>query len=186
MDSDSSNQLSPILNPLKTDSGNDKLQIPRNDNDPTVWAEYFQLAFNVLVASITLFLFIKFLYMVNRDVDSKVQMLILSDIYKIEKCKHDYEMNQCDLKTRVPALEDQCNEWFHCFQPNSTVNVTGSSSILWAQTLAEVVNAFVEPISIRTLLVLLLSTCSIIIVTNVAFGSYRVSYRYNNENNPRT
>lgn len=153
---------------------------------PELLAGYLQLAFNAAILLLILILVIRFLLMVQSDVHNKSREKLADDIVRIQSCKNEYEQNQCLPGTRVPALEALCNEWFRCMN----LNINGlqdrnmyQSGTLWAQTLAEIINAFVNKISIRSVIVILAVICAIVLVTNVAFGSYRV-YWYNSTNNP--
>ncbi|CCC70882.1 hypothetical protein NCAS_0F03980 [Naumovozyma castellii] len=163
-------------------SRNYDLPIEKNTNDqrPKIIAQYIQLLFNSVVVTVILFFAYQFVTLVKKDVDFKLQRKLVENDYRIQRCEENYVRNQCEPELRVPALEELCNEWFHCMQEKEETpkgTVVHISTTLWAQTLAEVVNAFIEPISWRTLFFILLTTCSIVAVTNIAFGSYTVHYQ---------
>lgn len=151
---------------------------------PELLAGYLQLTFNAAMLLMILIFMTRFLFMVQSDVNNKSRERLADDIVRIQSCKNEYEQNQCLPGTRVPALESLCNEWFKCMNPNTNGlqdrNIYQSGT-LWAQTLAEIINAFVDRISIRSVIIILVTVCAIVMVTNVAFGSYRV-YCYNSTN----
>ncbi len=60
-----------------------------------------------------------------------------------------YEINRCSpISQRVPALARQCTEWELCMQRDPSL--VGRGRVV-AETIGEIVNSFVEPISWRTL-----------------------------------
>lgn len=144
---------------------------------PEAIAEYVKLLFNILIMSFLFFLVIKFLIMIRNDVNYKLELQSLHNIQRIKQCQKDYERNNCHANNVVPALQERCILWYNCFNNlDAEAKIDGHSAKMWAQTIAEVVNAFVDAITLRSLLFLLFTICSVIIVTNVAFGSYKVYY----------
>lgn len=133
-------------------------------------AEYVQLFFNTSILVLILSVLVKFFLLIKRDVDQKMHWKIAEDIVKVKRCQKNYEQNGC--VTHVPALEKLCDGWHHCMQSRGEIQ----SASLWTQTLAETLNAFVEPISFRSLVFVLLAVCALVLVTNVVIASYRVQY----------
>lgn len=133
-------------------------------------AEYVQLAFNTSILVIVLSVVVKFILLIKQDVDHKVRLKIGEQVVKVKRCKNNYEINGCI--SHVPALENLCDGWYHCMHSADEVQ----SASLWTQTLAETLNAFVEPISFRSLIFVLLTVCALVLVTNVVIASYRVQY----------
>lgn len=64
------------------------------------------------------------------------------------QCAKKFMDNGCAAVTRFPALEKSCNEWEECM--HREVVVVGKTRVV-AETLAEVVNGFVEVISFKTM-----------------------------------
>lgn len=143
---------------------------------PSLLAAYAQLIANTALASAALYLGVRFILLVNRDVDEKLRKKAAVAVSTALECKRHYEANRCEPGQRAPALEQQCSEWFECKNKVHDTQDSQHSALLWAETLAEIINAFLKPISIKSLLILLVSTCGIIIVSNTAFGSYKVQY----------
>ncbi|CCK70047.1 Brr6p KNAG_0D02980 [Huiozyma naganishii CBS 8797] len=143
--------------------------------EPEPLSQYMRLAFNSVVATLVLFVAVKFLLMVRDDVNYKLDELKLRELQRIMECQIHYRDNKCAVWESVPPLlQEKCRLWGQCIAGEDSLAINRHSAKLWAQTLAEVVNSFVESISVRSLTVLLTTSCSIIIVTNLAFGSYRV------------
>lgn len=144
---------------------------------PDVLAGYVQLVFHGLLLALVLGLVVKFMLVVRDDVRLKLQEHQLGALRLIEACRKSYEQNDCSPGMRVPALEESCDEWFHCMNRGLEQHRMYQSGTLWAKTIAETLNAFIEPISIRSTLLTLSVACALVLVTNSAFGSYRV-YHY--------
>ncbi|AET38314.1 Brr6p Ecym_2601 [Eremothecium cymbalariae DBVPG len=140
--------------------------------------DYVQFIFNGCIAIGILYVILNFVYIVHGDVQWKRYQKKLEDAFFIEQCKKDYEMNNCHPKSRLPALHAQCEEWYQCMNLDSRPS-SHEYGVLWASTLAGILNEFTEQISIRTVSILLISTLCTIIATNVAFGAYRVYYVQN-------
>ena len=141
---------------------------------PSLIAEYIQLLFNFIIGIIGLSLAIKFILMIRKDVNLKLEHEVREALGKIATCKLKYFKNQCEPHMRVPALEVRCNEWSRCMNDEVMPGSDYQWAKAWARTLAEVINAFFEAFSIRSFLFILISVVGIIFVTNTSFGSYRV------------
>ncbi|EDO14890.1 hypothetical protein Kpol_380p9 [Vanderwaltozyma polyspora DSM 70294] len=151
-------------------------------SDPDVFAKYLQLLFNCMVVLSLFFMVGWFFYTIKLDVDFKVEQEKIRRRLRIQTCKDNYINNECAPELRVPALESLCDEWLTCINEETIdLNTINTSTILWAKTLAEVLNSFVESISFRTFLFILLSVTVTVVVTNVTFGSYRVYHYQNND-----
>ncbi|AQZ16882.1 BRR6 (YGL247W) [Zygosaccharomyces parabailii] len=138
-------------------------------------AEYVQLVFNTSILVIVLSILIKFILLIKGDVDRKVHWKVAEEIVRVKRCQKNYEQNGCS--THVPALEKLCDGWHHCMQSRGEIQ----SASLWTQTLAETLNAFVEPISFRSLMFVLLAVCALVLVTNIVIASYRVQYYFHGD-----
>lgn len=144
--------------------------------DPRIWAAYLQLAFNASLLLVALFLVFEFIVTVRNDVKHKLRAQMVASLTRIGKCQKNYDDNGCLPDTMVPALDRLCDEWLHCMQQDSRELHLYQSGRLWAETLAEILNSFVEPISLRSILVIVSSACVLVMVTNVAFRFYPVHY----------
>ncbi|QLQ80029.1 hypothetical protein HG537_0D00290 [Torulaspora globosa] len=149
---------------------------------PEIIAGYMRLLFNAVVMTLVVTLVVKFMVTVRDDVRFKLHEDELRELRLIEACRKSYEQNECSPESRVPALEESCDEWFQCMNRAQYVVPGGrsryQSGTLWARTVAEILNSFVEPISIRSVLLTVSVVCAVVLVTNSAFGSYRI-YHYN-------
>lgn len=135
--------------------------------------KWVQVGFNACIAGGTLFLLSKILTVIHHDVQWKLKQQQLDDQQYIATCARNYKLNRCDPSTRVPALSIECEKWFDCMQLASSPSAH-EISVLWATTLAQVLNALVEQISFKTVIVLLLCVVSLILARNIVFSSYKI------------
>ena len=156
----------------------------RHWSDPRTLAAYIQLFVSTVIISGLLYLCVRFLRLVNRDVECKFRNKVALAAKAALECRANYETNRCEPEERAPALEAQCAEWAHCMSRSQELWDLQHSAVLWAETLAEIINGFFKPISIKSLIILLTFTFGVIIVSNIAFGSYRVHY-YGALNSPQ-
>ena len=63
-------------------------------------------------------------------------------------CSKEYLENRCAPTTRVPAMEKACIAWEKCMNRDPTV--VGRARVS-AETFAEIINSFIEPISYKTM-----------------------------------
>jgi hypothetical protein len=67
---------------------------------------------------------------------------------EIQHCTSQYLLNKCGPLLEIPHMQQFCDEWERCMQRDASV--VGRAKVA-AETLAEVVNGFVEPITWKTL-----------------------------------
>ncbi|GAA5928447.1 Brr6/Brl1 family protein [Sporobolomyces koalae] len=123
-------------------------------NTPYVLLGYLQFGSLTLMAVLVLSLLVLFLWTLYTDIQSRLSSLTLELRSEILQCARAYVDNRCEPATRIPAMERKCNEWEECM--NQEIVVTGKTRVV-AETLAEIVNGFVDVISFKTMLFVLLS-----------------------------
>ncbi|KAK9390254.1 Di-sulfide bridge nucleocytoplasmic transport domain-containing protein [Lipomyces mesembrius] len=151
-------------NLVNTDNHNVSLLafLSRHDNLPFVFASYLQLIFNVFLVLVMLYLIMSFVLMIRHDISRKIEEYTNEAAVKIAQCTKDYLVNGCMPGSRVPAVEDVCDAWQTCM--NRDASDVGRARVS-AQTVADIVNSFIEPISYKTMLFVLV----------LLFGSLYVS-----------
>ncbi|ABN65144.2 predicted protein [Scheffersomyces stipitis CBS 6054] len=137
---------------------------------PYVLSLYLQLFFNLLLISIVLYFVFIFIKTIRADINHKLEVYISNAFAEIAKCERAYQRNNCNR--RAPLLEAKCTEWEKCM--NSDPQLIGKSKIT-AETFADIVNGFIRPISWKSLVFLVCLIFGSLLVTNLAFGSYRNS-----------
>lgn len=118
------------------------------EEGPYILLGYLQFAFNTSLVLVALYLLLSFLYMLRGDIQDRSREASFELHQSILHCSEAYIQNRCAPETRVPALDARCREWEYCM--NKDAKVVGVARV-GAETLAEVVNGFVETVSWRTM-----------------------------------
>lgn len=121
-------------------------------NIPYIVSGYLQLAFNIALVLVLLYLLLAFVQTIQRDVDQKVEEYSAEILQEMSLCSKEYLENRCTPGQRVPAMEAACITWEKCMNRDPTV--VGRAKVS-AETFAEIVNSFIEPISYKTMVSLL-------------------------------
>ncbi|GJQ15462.1 hypothetical protein GpartN1_g7253.t1 [Galdieria partita] len=134
---------------------------------PYVIAGYLQLTLNMVIVAIILFSLLSIAWSIRNDIVGKVMEQTIEAQSIVRRCHNDYVDNKCNETQSIPLLRQQCHTWYVCMtrDPKSI----GSKTKLYAETLSEVLNSFVEPISYRTLSVILLLLLGFTLISNLAF-----------------
>ncbi|KAJ2148699.1 hypothetical protein IW142_000718 [Coemansia sp. RSA 564] len=157
-------------NRVEAPSTTERLQMHRDI--PYVLSGYLQLAFNVFMVGTVLVLVMHVLVTIQHDVNAKVHEHSAEILHEISACSKQYLDNRCDPLMRVPAMEQACAAWEACMHRDPS---KVSRSRVSAETLAEIVNGFIEPISLKTMLFFVCMFFGTLFVSNFAFGAYRHS-----------
>lgn len=89
---------------------------------------------------------------------------------EISQCSKQYIENRCSPELRVPAMEKACLAWESCMKRDPSV--VGRAK-LSAETFAEIINGFIEPISYKTMIFILTALFGTIFLSNYAFSMAR-------------
>lgn len=89
-----------------------------------------------------------FIHTLYTDITDRLHALTHEIRSEILACAKAYVDNLCDAATRIPMSEAACLGWERCM--SQEVKVQGRARVT-VEVLAEVVNGFVEVISIRTM-----------------------------------
>ncbi|PIA14187.1 hypothetical protein COEREDRAFT_82868 [Coemansia reversa NRRL 1564] len=139
---------------------------------PYVISGYLQLGFNIFMVATVLVIMVHVLLTIQRDVNAKVQEYSAEILHEIAACSKQYLDNRCDPLMRVPAMEQACQAWDNCMHRDPTK--VGRARVS-AETLAEIINGFIEPISLKTMLFFVIMFLGTLFISNFAFGVYRHS-----------
>ncbi|GAA6056803.1 hypothetical protein JCM3770_002809 [Rhodotorula araucariae] len=121
---------------------------------PYVLLGYLQFGSLTLLAVLVLSLLALFLFTLYTDIQARLAELTLELRSEIVQCAKKFMDNGCAAPNRFPALERSCVEWEECM--HREVVVHGKTRVV-AETIAEVVNGFVDVISFKTMLFVLLT-----------------------------
>lgn len=109
---------------------------------------YLQFGSLTLLAVLVLSLLALFLLTLYTDIQARLAELTLELRSEIVQCAKKFMDNGCAAPNRFPALERSCVEWEECM--HREVVVHGKTRVV-AETIADVVNGFVDVISFKTM-----------------------------------
>lgn len=138
--------------------------------NPYVLMGYVQLFFNAALVVGMLYVLLSVYLTVRRDVDLKVEEQLSVLLTEIAQCSKQYLDNRCAPETRVPAMEKSCAIWESCMRRDPSV--IGRARVS-AQTFAEIINGFIEPISYKTMIFGLITLFGTVLLSNVALSFAR-------------
>ncbi|EPS42772.1 hypothetical protein H072_3251 [Dactylellina haptotyla CBS 200.50] len=137
---------------------------------PQILSQYLQLFVNILIASLGIYFVYLIVGTIQRDVDKKVQEYVGEAQIQVAQCLHQWNINGCSPETRVPAMEEKCKVWRIC--ADGDPYAIGRSKVS-AETFAEIINGFVEPISYKSMAFTFVLVFGCLFVSNFAFGFFR-------------
>ncbi|PGH20043.1 hypothetical protein AJ80_03693 [Polytolypa hystricis UAMH7299] len=145
---------------------------------PRILSYYAQFTFNLILAFLTLYVVVAFLLAIKYDVERAGEEVSADILAEMAVCSKNYIENRCGGQDgrRLPALEAICENWERCM--NRDPSKVGRAKVS-AQTLAEIFNGFIEPISFKTMVFFIVSITSFVAVSNLTFSFFR-----NRSNNP--
>ncbi|KAG4422330.1 hypothetical protein IFR04_004482 [Cadophora malorum] len=144
--------------------------IESHPNLPNVLSYYAQLGVNGFIAALTIFGIYSFWMTVRADVDKaseKERALVLAEM---TKCAQEFLVNKCGADMRLPALQVPCDNWEHCM--NRDPNSIGRAQVS-AHTFAQIFNSFIEPISYKAMIFVVMIVTVCILINNLAFSTFR-------------
>jgi Di-sulfide bridge nucleocytoplasmic transport domain len=117
-------------------------------NAPSLLAKYLQLFFNSAIILGCLYMIYSFWTTIQDDVNRASEDAAAEALAEMAACAKSYVDNRCAGNSRLPALETVCSNWELCMNrdPNAVKRAK-----LSAHTFAEILNSFVEPISLKTM-----------------------------------
>lgn len=158
----------------KLDKQDEKLihKILTDSNIPYVLSLYLQLLFNILIVGLIAYFVIIFITTIRADINNKLELYVTDSLQEISRCSKEFYRNKCNGERIPPILENQCSNWLRCM--NRDPQLIGKSRIT-AEMLAEILNGFIKPISWKSMIFLIVIIFGSIVMTNVAFNTYRKS-----------
>lgn len=144
-------------------------------SDPTIpymILLYLQLFLNIVLVAVLIYVGYSFISSVRSDIGHKVDMYTLDAVREILRCLREFYRNKCAVELRAPALELRCVQWEKCM--NRDPQQLGRAQIS-AETLADVVNGFVRPLSWKLVAVFVLATGGSFGAVNFGMARCRVA-----------
>lgn len=137
---------------------------------PYIASGYLQLGFNLFVLGVVLYFAVVFIRTIQADVGKKVEEYSAEILAEISQCSREYLENRCSPDQRVPAMQMACQAWERCMERDP--GTVGRARVS-AETFAEIVNSFIEPISYKTMAFCALLLFGSLGISNAAFGLVR-------------
>lgn len=131
---------------------------------------YVQFIFNLSLVLFFLYLALQFIIAIRRDVSERIDEYSVEILQEIAQCTQAYVTNKCDPAQRVPAMEAACAAWETCM--NRDPKVVGRARV-GAETFADIINSFVDSISLKTMLFSTLMIGLLVVLTNSALFNLR-------------
>lgn len=122
--------------------------IEKHPNLPHILSYYAQFLLNIFIVFFMIYLVYSFWSTIRSDVDMKSHEVASETLAEMAACTREFKDNKCDRADRVPAMEIVCTNWEKCMQQDPTK--VGRARVS-AKTFAEILNSFVEPISIKAM-----------------------------------
>lgn len=122
--------------------------IEKHPNLPHILSYYTQFLLNVFLVFFMMYLVYSFWSTIQSDVDMKSREMVVETMAEMAQCAREYQENRCDRMSRVPAMEINCNNWERCMQQDPSK--VGRAKVS-ANTFAEILNSFIEPISVKAM-----------------------------------
>lgn len=135
---------------------------------PFILASYAQLGFNLIMMGLVVYAVWIFLSTIRNDVDLKVEEYSADILNEIYRCSQEYSRNNCQPGKRVPALETICNVWEDCM--NRDHKMVGRARVS-AETFGEIVNSFLAPIGIKSMVFIVCAFAGSFVLINLMFAS---------------
>jgi hypothetical protein len=122
--------------------------IERYPNAPALITKYVQTFANAAILTIAFYVVYSVWSTIRADVDRASEDSAAEILAEMAACAKNYVDNRCGGNNRLPALETVCSNWELCMNrdPNSIRRAQVS-----AHTFAQIINSFVEPISLKTM-----------------------------------
>ncbi|KAI8048417.1 Di-sulfide bridge nucleocytoplasmic transport domain-containing protein [Syncephalis plumigaleata] len=103
---------------------------------------------------------------VRTDVQLKANERMAAIEESIRMCRANYENNICDDPNGRPLLADFCPGWKKCMEQDSS---DFGRSRLVAEAAAEIIEAFMQPLSLRTILIFVLTAFGVLALLNIIY-----------------
>ena len=115
---------------------------------PNTLSYYVQFLLNLFLALCVMYVLYGIFSTISNDITERAMMESSDILAEMAVCAREFKENRCERDTRVPAMETVCNNWEKCMQRDP---YKVGRSRLSAGMFAEIVNSFIEPISLKAM-----------------------------------
>ncbi|KAL2868942.1 putative nuclear envelope protein Brr6 [Aspergillus lucknowensis] len=139
-------------------------------NVPNILSWWAQLIVNLALFSLAVYIVFGFVAAIRAEFDQAAEEVSDSILAEMANCAKSYVDNKCGGGDRLPALETVCDNWDRCM--NRDPAKVGRAKVS-AQTMAIIINSFIDPISWKAILFFLATISTVTVVSNWSFRSFR-------------
>lgn len=147
-----------------------------NERIPYMLTTYLQLVANALTFGYGAYILTTIVQAIRLDIGHRIATYTSNILVDIASCERQYVENNCQPDVVVPALEKQCNAWLKCMNQDP-FNGGGHRLVVSAETIAMLVNLFVETLGWKFWLVVSMFTV-VVFACNFLFGYLRAKTYY--------
>lgn len=115
---------------------------------PNTLSYYVQFLLNIFLAVCVMYVLYGIFSTISNDITERAMMESSDILAEMAVCAREFKENKCERDSRVPAMETVCNSWEKCMQRDP---YKVGRSRLSAGVFAEIVNSFIEPISLKSI-----------------------------------
>ena len=115
---------------------------------PNTLSYYVQFLLNLFLALCVMYVLYGVFSTISNDITERAMTESSDILAEMAVCAREFKENRCERHTRVPAMETVCNNWEKCMQRDP---YKVGRSRLSAGMFAEIVNSFIEPISLKAI-----------------------------------
>ena len=115
---------------------------------PNTLSYYVQFLLNFFLTFCVMYVLYGIFSTISNDITERAMMESSEILAEMAACARDFKDNRCERDSRVPAMETVCNNWEKCMQRDP---YKVGRSRLSAGMFAEIVNSFIEPISMKAI-----------------------------------
>lgn len=129
---------------------------------PNTLSYYVQFLLNFFLTLCVMYVLYGIFSTISNDIAERAMMESSEILAEMAVCAREFKENKCERDSRVPAMETVCNNWEKCMQRDP---YKVGRSRLSAGMFAEIVNSFIEPISLKAIVRSLPSTLASAMLT---------------------
>ena len=115
---------------------------------PNTLSYYVQFLLNFFLTLCVMYVLYGVFSTISNDITERAMMESSEILGEMAVCAREFKENRCERDSRVPAMETVCNNWERCMQRDP---YKVGRSRLSAGMFAEIVNSFIEPISMKAI-----------------------------------
>ncbi|KAI5969546.1 hypothetical protein CANMA_001396 [Candida margitis] len=140
-----------------------------NTHVPYVLSLYFQLLVNIILWSFMIYLIYICISTIQSDIELKIDEFTIKVLDEIANCSKEYSRNKCHLPERPSIMDEECDQLEKCQNQDPTKIARSEVTI---ELIAEIINAFVNRLSYKSLLVMISVLVIFIIHTTLTLDKF--------------